>query len=254
MIEFFAKNYHGAPFQFMGFAHLAALFVLVLLNLALARTKTASEATRRRIRWLMAIILWVNEIGWHLWNYTTGQWDIQTMLPLHVCSILVWLGGWMLVTKNYRIYEFTYFLGIGGALQALLTPDLGIYGYPHYRFFQTFISHGLIVTSAVYLTVAEGFRPTWKSILRVAIGGNIYMAVVFVINLLIGSNYMYVNHKPLTASIMDMLPAWPVYLLYLEAIGLVTFLILYLPFMIKDLRDKYVQKRDGNIRLDSVTK
>jgi len=26
-------------------------------------------------------------------------------------------------------------MGIGGALQALLTPDLGLYGFPHFRFF-----------------------------------------------------------------------------------------------------------------------
>jgi len=82
---------------------------------------------------------------------------------------LVWLGGYMLVSKNYLVYEFAYFLGIGGALQALFTPDLGIYGYPHYRFFQTFISHGLIFTSAIYMTTVEGFRPTWKSVLRVMV-------------------------------------------------------------------------------------
>jgi len=45
----------------------------------------------------------------------------------------------MLVTKSYPFYEFAYFMGIAGTLQALLTPDLGIYGFPHYRFFQTFI-------------------------------------------------------------------------------------------------------------------
>jgi len=31
-----------------------------------------------------------------------------------------------------------------------------------------------------------------------------------------------------------MLPEWPVYLLYLEGIGLVVFLLLYLPFAIRD--------------------
>ena len=59
-----------------------------------------------------------------------GTWSIQEHLPLHACSVLIWLAGLMLIRKDYRIYEFAYLMGIGGALQALLTPDIGIYGFP----------------------------------------------------------------------------------------------------------------------------
>ncbi len=236
MENFFAKDWNGAPFVFLGPAHLFALGLIVLLNIGLARFKNAPEGTRRWIALTMAIVLWLNELGWHIWNYAVGQWRLDTMLPLHVCSLLVWTGGLMLLTKNYTIYEFCYFLGIGGATQALMTPDLGVYGYPHYRFFQTFISHGLIVTAAIYMTVVEGFRPTWKSLLRVAVLSNIYMGIVFLVNLALGSNYMFINHKPPTASLLDVLPEWPVYLLYLEGIGVVVFLLLYLPFAVRDWR------------------
>lgn len=186
----------------------------------------------------MAIILWANEIGWHVWNAVIGKWTIQTMLPLHICSVLVWLGALTLITKNYSIYEFMYFIGIGGALQALLTPDLGIYGFPHFRFFQTFISHGLIVTAAIYMTVIEGFRPTWKSFARVAVLLNVYMMIVFFINSAIGSNYLWVNGKPLTPSILDLMPGWPIYIIYMEALGFIIFLLLYIPFVIKDWHAK----------------
>jgi hypothetical integral membrane protein (TIGR02206 family) len=238
MEQFFAKDFTGNPFNFLGFAHLVALFAILLFNLYLLRFKAKGEAARRKVRWGMAIVLWANELGWHLWNASIGQWNAQTMIPLHICSMLVWLGGLMLVTKNYTIYEFAYFMGIGGALQALLTPDLGIYGFPHYRFFQTFISHGLIVTSAIYMTTVEGFRPTWKSFGRVFVGMNIYLLFVFFINQAIGSNYMFVAHKPETASLLDVLPEWPWYILWLEAIGMLTCLVLYLPFIIKDWRMK----------------
>jgi hypothetical integral membrane protein (TIGR02206 family) len=239
MDQFFAKDFSGGEFTFLGIAHFVALFGIVLLNFYLLRYNAKSDSDRAKIRWTMAIVLWVNELGWHIWNASVGQWNVQTMLPLHVCSVLVWLGGVMLLTRNYTIYEFAYFMGIGGALQALLTPDLGIYGFPHYRFYQTFISHGLIVTSAVYMTVVEGFRPTWKSFGRIFVGMNVYLLIVFFINQAIGSNYMFVAHKPETASLLDALPAWPWYILWLEAIGLLTCLLLYIPFMIKDLRLKF---------------
>jgi hypothetical integral membrane protein (TIGR02206 family) len=234
MENFFAKDFIGPEFVFLGPEHMTAMAVLLILNFLLLRFRAASPEARARAALAMALVLWGNEIGWHLWNAAVGQWNIQTMLPFHVCSILVWLGGWMLVKRNYVIYEYMYFLGIGGALQAVITPDLGIYGYPHYRFFQTFISHGLIVTAAIYMTTVEGFRPTWKSLLRVIVGGNIYMAIVTGINWLIGSNYLYTLRKPDTASLFDIMPEWPWYLLVVQGIGLVTFLLLYLPFIIKD--------------------
>ncbi len=238
MEKFFSGNYPGPGFEFLGSAHIAALLLLVLLNLYLLRFKRADEVTKNKVRWTMALILWGNEIGWHIWNYAVGRWTIQEMLPLHLCSVLVWFGGLMLVTRNYHIYEFMYLMGIGGAIQALATPDLGIFGFPHFRFFQTFISHGLIVTAAIYMTAVEGLRPTWKSVWRVALWMNIYMIPVFFINRAIGSNYLMINHKPPTASLLDLLPPWPIYILYVEAIGLITVLLLYSPFAIKDWRAK----------------
>ena len=238
MPPIFAGDYPGPPFELFGPAHWAALGAILLLNLYLLRFRNANDGTRRTVRWIMALTLWGNEIAWHAWNYAVGRWTIQSMLPLQVCSLLVWLSGVMLTTKSYNIYEYAYFLGIGGAIQALLTPDLGIYGFPHFRYFQTFLSHGLIVTSAIYMTTVEGFRPTWKSLLRVAVVINLYMIVVYFINSAIGSNFLMINYKPNTPSLLDLMPAWPVYILYMEALGVVTFLLLYLPFAIKDRRAK----------------
>ncbi len=238
MSSFFAYDYQGAPFEFLGIAHIGALLFLMGLNFFLLRYRHKDELTRKKVRVTLAIILWLDEASWHLWNIVHGVWNVQEHLPLHACSILIWLAGFMLIFKQYRIYEFTYFMGIAGAIQALFTPDIGIYGFPHFRFFQTFISHGLLVTSAIFLTTVEGMRPTWRSILRVILIANIYMLVVFGINHLIGSNYLYVAHKPPGPTLLDALPDWPWYLLYMEAIGLVMFLLLYLPFAIQDLRRK----------------
>src|SRR5215212_101967 len=254
MTDFFAANYHGPAFQLFGTAHFTALGAFVLLNLFLLRFKKSNDSTKSAIRWMLALILLINEIAWHYWNYVFGQWTIQTMLPLHLCSLLVWTGAFMLVTKNYRIYEFMYFMGIGGAIQALATPGIGMYGFPHFVFFQYFLSHGLIITSAIYMTVVERFRPTWKSILRVALWMNIYVAIVYFINIAIDSNYLMINYKPDTPSLLDLLPEWPIYVLYMELIGIISVLLLYLPFAAKDLKDRYFMNRDNASRLENISK
>ena len=254
MPDFFAANYPGPAFEMFGTTHWTALGALVLLNLFLIRFRNAGDGTKSAIRWILALILLVNEIAWHYWNYVFGTWTIQTMLPLHLCSALVWLGAWMLITKSYRIYEFMYFMGIAGAVQALATPGIGLYGFPHFVFFQYFISHGLIITSAIYMTVVEKFRPTWKSLLRVAIWMNIYVIIVYFINIALDSNYLMINYKPETPSLLDLLPDWPIYILYMELIGVISILLLYLPFAVKDIRDRYVMNRDNASRLESISK
>jgi hypothetical integral membrane protein (TIGR02206 family) len=239
MNEIIALNFTGDPFQIFYPPHLVVIAILILLYLSLIYVRrNASPRFKDIFRHILAVVLLVNELSWHWWNWYVGQWTIQTMLPLHVCSMLVFVSALMLVTKSKRIYEYAYFMGIGAAMQAVLTPDLGIYGFPHYRFFQTFISHGGIILAALFMTVVENYRPYWKSLGRVFMGMNLYMGVVFLINSLIGSNYMFIMRKPDTPSLMDVLGPWPWYLLSLEAIGITICLLLYLPYMIYDWRNR----------------
>jgi hypothetical integral membrane protein (TIGR02206 family) len=240
--QFFTKDYHGAPFVLFGPAHLAALAVVLLFNLSFLLVRRSSgQGLRRALRLGMAAWLVLNELSWHMWNWAIGDWNVQTLLPLQLCNVFVFLSAWMLLTRSHKIYEWAYFLGIGGAIQSLITPDAGMYGFPHFRFIQPVISHGLIISASVYLTVVEGFRPTWKSIGRAVLAGNLYLLfIALVVNPLLGSNYLMTAYKPDVQSLLTLLAPWPWYILEYEAVGLVTFLILYLPFAVldwhKDLR------------------
>jgi hypothetical integral membrane protein (TIGR02206 family) len=243
MEQFFAWDYAGDPFQLFGQPHIIAISVIALVNvLIVCFGRRLSSRWSSVLRYTIAFLLLLAETMWHGWHLATGHWSIQTMLPLHLCSVLVWLSAVMLLTKSYRIYEFAYLLGIAGALQAILTPDAGQYGFPHFRFFQVFVSHGSIVTAAVYMTVVAGFRPVPRSFLRIAVIANAYMLAVGGINALIGSNYLFIARKPDTASLLDVLPEWPWYIIHIEAIGLLSMLILYLPFAIRDLRARWMKR------------
>jgi hypothetical integral membrane protein (TIGR02206 family) len=237
MGQYFVKDYTGEAFRLFGSGHLISLAVIFFINLSFIwLRKSENQKLKDGVRFGIAALLVISESSWHIWNIAIGEWTIQTHLPLHICAVLVWTSLIMLLTKNYYIYEFAYFLGIAGASQALLTPEAGIYGFPHYRVFQTLTAHGAIVTAAVFMTVVEGYRPNWSSFKRVFIWTNIYMIVVTGINLLIGSNYLYTLHKPPSASLMDFLGPWPWYLLSVELVALVICFLLYLPFFLRDRR------------------
>jgi hypothetical integral membrane protein (TIGR02206 family) len=230
-------DYTGRPFVFFGGAHLAALGGILALNLWFVVLRSSGHArTRVAFRYATASALLLNEAVWFAWTYATGQWDLRTILPLHLCSMMVYVGAAALVTKRQSLYELLYFLGIGGALQALMTPNLGRYGFPHIYFLSSFVSHGLILSAAVYLTVVEGLRPTRDSLRRTFIIGNLLLLLVGIVNRFTGGNYMYISHKPDTPTILDALGPWPWYIAGMEILGLLTMLVLYLPFALADAR------------------
>ena len=240
MEKYFALVYEGTPFRLFGTPHLIAIGIITLICFSQLYFRTIwSEKERKIVRWVLAIAIVVNESSLHIWSAYWGIWNIQTMLPLHMCSVMIWLSAYMLVTRNYSIYEFTYFIGFGGAMQAVLTPaDAAAYNFPHFRIMQTFIAHGLLINVAIYMTVVEGFRPTLQSFKRVFIWTNLYMVVIFFVNLAIGSNYLFVANKPNFPTLLDMLAPWPWYIIELEAVGFAIFFLLYIPFLIKDWRAK----------------
>ncbi|MBN1560897.1 TIGR02206 family membrane protein [candidate division KSB1 bacterium] len=232
-----AKDFAGPSFELFQMPHLMALAVVLLFtSFVIFLRWRQNQILNDTFRTSLAVLLILQEISYHLWNIYIDEWTLQKMLPLHLCSAFVWLSAVMLITRSRSIYEFSFFLGTAGALQALLTPDIADYGFPHYRFFHVFISHGAIIIAAVYMTIVEGYRPTWRSMRRVFLWLNVYAVFVYLINMLIGSNYMYVTHKPETASLLDVLGPWPIYILAGEAMALVMFLLLYLPFALSDRR------------------
>ncbi len=236
MNQYFKADYTAGDFVPFSLSHFVALGTILLINILMIvwLKKIHSQKVEKWFAYGLSALLILQEISLNVWRLTTDQWTAGTSLPLHLCGVAVILSAVLLINKNYRLYEIVYFWGFGGAIQALMTPDIGRFSYPHYRFFQFFVSHGAIVTATVFATVFMGFRPYFRSILRVFIITNIYLVFMAGFNFLVNGNYLFICHKPETASLFDYLGPWPYYILSLEGIGIISFFIYYLPFAVRD--------------------
>jgi hypothetical integral membrane protein (TIGR02206 family) len=234
MARFFSIDYLLGEFGLFSPPHLLAILAIVLVNVSMVLWLKRAEVARKPVRYCLAGLLIAQEITLHLWYAYAGQWSPSQSLPLHLCGAAVILSVIVLVSKSYPLYELTYFWGFGGAIQALLTPNM-TYGFPHYRFWQFFVSHGAIVTASVLMTFVEGYRPTVRSIWRTFAITNAYMIVVAGLNLILDGNYLFICYKPDTPSLLDYLGPWPWYILSLEVVGILSFLVYYAPFALKDL-------------------
>ena len=182
-MDYIDPHYDGPPFDLYGPGHIVALLCLAaVLWFLIWGWRNPSEAARRRGRWIMFVVFLAVELSWHAWNTAYDMWNVREHLPLHLCSLSAIGALVVLVTRNYRIYEITFFIGIAGAAQTFLTPEAGSFALPHFRAIQTLVAHGLIIVTMVYMTTIEGMRPTWSSVWKTMLFANLYLVFVTCMN------------------------------------------------------------------------
>lgn len=169
------------------------------------------------------------QVEWHVWNWVAGEWSVQRQLPLHLCGIMILVTMYGLASRDRRVYPLIYFFGIAGSVQAIITPE-AIFDFPHIRFLNTMVSHGLLVIGGFWIVFVERYRPSWKDLVASLVILNAYALVVYFINVAIGANYLFVVHKPTTASLLDVFPEWPWYILFAEVMAVAIFTAMCWPF------------------------
>ena len=232
------------PFVPFGAAHIGAIAASFALPFALARFARDNDARDQAMRWGIVGVMIVNRVLWLGLVADEGWVSWQNVLPMHLCDWAAIAAGVALVWPNQKPYELAYFWAFGGTLQALLTPELAN-GFPDLRFIIFFVSHGAVIAAVIYLLLSRGLRPTLSSLPRVAAWSLFYMVLALSIDMIAGTNFGYLRMKPFTHSMFDYMAAWPWYLAELVAVGALSLLIYYSPFLIADLWRMSRQRRSN---------
>src|SRR5215471_9260330 len=223
-----------------GLPHLTVIFLTIVLPFALAAIvrRTRSAELEKVIIGILSAVLILNYVVFLVFIRSHGVVDWRQMLPMQMCDwgmVVVIVAMW---TGSQRWFEVAYFWGIGGTLQAVLTPNLR-FGFPDLRFFSFFISHSGIIIGVVLLMLTRRYRPYPMSIVRTFLWSEFYFVVTLIADELTGFNYGFLLHKPEAFSILSFLSdSRPLYLLEMHGVALLFFIVLYAPFAIVDLGRK----------------
>jgi len=132
-------------------------------------------------------------------------------VPLQLTDLATVVAAYALWSQKHWAYALTYYWGLVLSTQALISPALRSPDFPHYQFLAFWAIHLLVVWAAIYLTWGRGMRPDWHSY-RIAVAVSAVWAVVtFTFNSFAGTNYGFINRKPSTASLLDVMGPWPWY-------------------------------------------
>jgi hypothetical integral membrane protein (TIGR02206 family) len=213
----------------------SAEHLLTLSVIAAVLVGVTTAARLRPGRWTvaarraLAVLLVVNESSWWAWLALHGSYSLSYALPLQLCDIACFVAATALWTGSPLLVELTYFWGIAGTANGLVTPDLADH-FPGYLYFQYFIAHGAIVCAALLLVVGLRITPRPLAALRVYALTVVVLVADGAVDAATGGNYLYLRHAPGVHSLLDLFGPWPWYVLGASALALVVFVVLDLPF------------------------
>ena len=182
----------------------------------------------------------------------------QDYLPLHLCSITLFISIYMLLSRKQWAFEMALFIGLPTALHPIFTPQVVHEGNILLHKFHTFFWHGSLVFIPLYAIFVLNMWPRTKAVFycfgRFQIIGfsvlfvNLFLRYIYEQDMIgpEGPNYMFLNNvaelqtvgNPLIPSKESWLSSFPNYVLLFDLYVLAHGLIIGIPFWIKKLITK----------------
>ena len=214
--------------------YLIGTFVIWLIVLFAGRE--IFNSNQRRIFVLLLILITISqELIDDILRWNVGIWDIAEDLPLHMCGISFFTSTYALYKKNQTAFELSYFWGLAGAFQAIITPDPSRF-VMDVSLFWNFLSHGLIILNVLWLIIIDNMRCRLGSYINIIIITNGSLFIISIVNTILGGNYWFICEKPGGESPF-IIGDWPLYLIGFEIAGIVLFGLLYIPMIILRKKD-----------------
>lgn len=214
-----------SPLAYWSAVASAALGCAVLCGAARRRPGPWTGATAR----VLSLLLGADVVSFTVASAVGGTWSAKTSLPLALCDAGVVVAAAACWWRRPLLVELTYFWGLAGTLQAVVTPDLNV-GFPHLVFFEYLVGHIGIVVAAVFLVVGMRIVPRRGSVVRVFTITLGYTALVGIVDAVTGANYMFLRSPPGEWTLLRVLGPWPWYVLSAAGVALLLLTVLDAPF------------------------
>ena len=178
---------------------------------------------------IIALTIVVAELSWQPYVLANHAWSVGASLPIQLCDVGGFVAAAALLWRQLLSVEVAYFWGLGGSLQAVLTPDLQDHHFPSFPYLQFYVTHDLVILAAIFLVIGLGLRPRPGAVRRIFLLTLAFAVVVGLIDLATGGNYMYLQ-VPAPGSLLTLMGPWPWYIVTGAVLTLVVLAILDAPF------------------------
>ena len=166
------------------------------------------------------------ELIFQIQSMLNKEWMLIKTLPLEISYLTTFAIPIYLYMPSRILQSWIYYIGIWSAAAAFLNTIM-MGAEPWHVLLRYYGHHGTLLYFGISIYIS-GYRPTLKDYYNTA---KIMLLIIFIIgliNMIIGSNYMFTRFKPTGMNLTLLMADWPYYFIIIVSIGLVFCYLLYL--------------------------
>ncbi|MFL0352094.1 TIGR02206 family membrane protein [Xanthomarina sp. GH4-25] len=177
----------------------------------------------------LSLCLAVFIIGVVVFELVTNNFNVKQDLPLYLSSFSALIFPVVLFLNKPLLFRILFFWCMSWGVQAVITPDIldSHYSLDYVRYWVVHLGTIILV---LYVVFVLKIHPNFKSIFLSILVLQGYILIILVINQILDANYMYLNVKPDSVTVLDYLGPWPYYILGMQFLLIPYFVLFYLPF------------------------
>lgn len=186
-----SKMPEGLGFKLYDTTHLLwLLFFILLCTVSLIVYKKLNTKSRNIMRICLASTVFVLETAKNCVAFAAGDFHIGH-LPFHLCGINVLLITFCIFKRSKTVENFLYYIGIPGAMLALLTPDWVKMPCLNYFHIHSFLIHMFLVLYPFVLVASGDIKPDFKAMPKCVLLLVGFAVPALILNLIFDTNFMF---------------------------------------------------------------
>jgi len=192
------KNYFGQTSDFslvlFGPVHIALIIITLVAIIAIYKYRDKLKKYKF-IKNIIPVVLSSNMIIYIVGAISVGIFDINIHLPIHYCYITGFVFMYMLISNKKNWFNMLYYAIFFCTITVIIFQDPNI-TYDRYEFILLVISHHFLLISSFYTLYVLEYPVNKRGYKQFIIYTIIVYLVVFVINQIIGTDYIFNNSFP----------------------------------------------------------
>ncbi len=181
----------GVGFSTFDTTHLLWLLgAFISITAAVLVYRRLSDKKRNVMRTVVGILVVLCEIVKDIAVVAIGEFDAG-YLPFHLCGINILLIGFDLIKQTKTVRNFLYYIGIPGAMLALLFPNWTVLPCVNFFHIHSFIVHLLLVMYPMILVASGEVKPNIRTMPKCVLLLIGLAIPAYILNLIFDTNFMF---------------------------------------------------------------
>lgn len=219
---------------FLGFGGLHLVWLAVFIGIVVVNCIWFHKlGANGRKRWMqvVAILIVLDEVFKMVMLAIGGRYNFS-YLPLHLCSINIFIVSLHAWKPNKTIGAFLYTVCIPGAIAALVFPSWTALPLGNFMHWHSFTVHILLAMYPIVLAVNGVISVDWRDIYKSLLLLMIMAVPIYVINLLLDTNFMFLMYVEEGNPLLLFEQLWGNHLFGYPVIIMGVLVLMYAPVML----------------------